>query len=122
MYLSRPIYRSKHTVPTYHYGCPCCGTFSLYRPMSEYDLAQDCPDCGTASNRVLVRGSAIAGMDAGKRAATAVNERSAHTPRRSATGASHGPGCGCCGGTSRRKLTADGLKGFPSGRPWMLSH
>ena len=109
-------------MPTYDYDCPSCGTFSLYRPMSEYDLAQNCPDCGTASNRVLVSVSAVAGMDAAKRVAMAVNERSAHAPRKSAAGGSHGPGCGCCSGASRRKPTADGLKSFPTSRPWMISH
>jgi putative FmdB family regulatory protein len=109
-------------VPTYDYGCPRCGTFSLFRPMAEYDQAQDCPDCGSASNRVLASVSAIAGMDAGKRRAMAVNERSVHAPRQSAAGASHGAGCGCCNGAGRRKLTAKGLKSFPSRRPWMISH
>jgi putative FmdB family regulatory protein len=109
-------------MPTYDYGCPRCGTFSLYRPMSDYDLAQACPDCGTASHRVLVSVSAIAGMDAGQRGAMAANERSAHAPRQSSAGVSHGPGCGCCGGAGKRKLTTHGLKSFPSRRPWMISH
>ena len=51
--------------------------------------------------------------------------------------ASHGPGCGCCSsgktvkdksGTDRKKparlvtKTKSGAKGFPTARPWMISH
>lgn len=104
-------------MPTYDYDCRRYGTFSLYRPMSEYDLAQDCPGCGAASQRVLLQVSAIAGMDARKRAAIATNELSAHAPRRSPAGTLHGPTCGCCTGARARAAAADGMKSFSSRRP-----
>jgi len=41
--------------------------------------------------------------------------------------AAHGPGCGCCS-TGKKKparlvtKTKGGAKGFPTARPWMISH
>ncbi len=102
-------------MPSYDYGCPGCGVFSLTRPMAEYDRPQDCPDCGAVSPRVISLMPAIAGMDAGRRTAMATNERSANAPRRS-----HAAGCGCCKPT--KKLAAEGVKSFPAARPWMISH
>jgi putative FmdB family regulatory protein len=106
-------------MPTYDYGCPRCGTFSLHRPMSEYDRAQDCPGCGMASPRLMLCMPGVAGMDPGRRAAMATNERSANAPRQSSA---HRPGCGCCAGAGARNAAADEVKGFPSRRPWMISH
>jgi len=39
--------------------------------------------------------------------------------------ASHGPGCGCCSSKKPARLvtkTKGGAKGFPTARPWMISH
>jgi len=87
--------------------------------MAEYDRPQDCPDCGATCGRVLSSMPAIAGMDSGRRTAIATNERSAHAPRLSSA---HGPGCGCCKTGTRKTLAAEGVKSFPSARPWMISH
>jgi len=41
--------------------------------------------------------------------------------------AAHGPGCGCCS-TGKKKparlmtQSKSGAKGFPTARPWMISH
>ena len=106
-------------MPSYDYGCQRCGEFSLWRPMAEYDLPQDCPDCGDSCGRVLSAMPAIAGIDAGRRAAMATNERSAHEPKR---WGAHAAVCGCCKPGGRKTLAADGVKSFPSARPWMISH
>ena len=39
--------------------------------------------------------------------------------------AAHGPGCGCCSSKKPARLmtkTKSGAKGFPTARPWMISH
>ena len=58
----------------------------------------------------------------------ATNERNAHAPKTVAEyKAAHGPGCGCCS-TGKKKparlvtKTKSGTKGFPTARPWMISH
>jgi hypothetical protein len=59
------------------------------------------------------------------RLAHTTNERSASSPRtRSELQNSHGAGCGCCAGKrlGAAKRTSDGAKGFPTKRPWMISH
>ncbi|MGY4500036.1 hypothetical protein ACVWYH_003967 [Bradyrhizobium sp. GM24.11] len=77
-------------------------------------------------------------MPAETRKAHAVNERSMHAPQTVAQyKASHGPGCGCCssgktvkdkGASDKKKparlvtKTRSGAKGFPTARPWMISH
>ena len=40
-------------------------------------------------------------------------------------GHAHGPGCGCCSSKKPARLvtkTKSGAKGFPTARPWMISH
>jgi len=112
-------------MPTYDYECADCGSFSAFRRMSEYRDPQPCPACGTASPRVLGAAPMVSGMPEARRSAMAVNERSAHAPAGSAEyKARHGAGCGCCGGGRRgaAAVAADGSRGFPSRRPWMISH
>jgi putative FmdB family regulatory protein len=109
-------------MPNYEYGCPDCGLFSMSRPMADYDRPQDCPHCGAVSHRVLVTMPAIAGMDAGTRLAMSTNERSSNAPRRSSAFGVHPSGCGCCRTASGTTTAPDGMKNFPSQRPWMISH
>jgi putative FmdB family regulatory protein len=109
-------------MPVYDYECEECGVFTAFRPMSEYKSPLACPGCGRDTARVFLAVPAIAGMDPGKRKAMAVNERSSHEPR--STGRSHGPGCSCCSNKAKTAATKSpgGAKGFPTKRPWMISH
>jgi putative FmdB family regulatory protein len=108
-------------VPVYDYLCGECGPFSELKPMSAFSDPCDCPGCGQASERAILHAPFIAGMDATKRTAIGVNERSANEPRSSAA---HGSSCGCCRPLSRNKTATspNGTKSFPSARPWMISH
>jgi len=107
-------------MPVYEYACDDCGPFTALRPMAAFQDPHACPDCGADAPRVLLSAPAIAGMDAGRRRAAAVNERSSNEPRRSS---GHAAGCGCCSG---RKLqlprATPAAKSFPAARPWMISH
>jgi putative FmdB family regulatory protein len=113
-------------MPTYDYDCPSCGGFDAFRSLSERNEPAACPDCGTASPRVMVSAPRLALMDGGVRTAIGVNERASHEPKRSGDYArlKHPAGCGCCsGGRSKATVTsASGAKAFPSKRPWMISH
>ena len=111
-------------MPAYDYDCCQCGSFTVFRPMAEYQLPHPCPGCGAAADRVLLSAPAFANMNGGRRQAIATNERSANEPRQSRNSSRHAPGCGCCtSATSRRTFTAkDGTKSFPAARPWMISH
>jgi putative FmdB family regulatory protein len=108
-------------LPVYDYLCVECGPFSEMKPMSAFSDPCDCPVCGQASERAILRAPFVAGMDSKKRNSLAVNERSANEPRSSGT---HGASCGCCRPLSRTKTAtaSDGSKSFPSARPWMISH
>ncbi|GCC48592.1 hypothetical protein chiPu_0032624 [Chiloscyllium punctatum] len=69
-------------------------------------------------------------MPSDKRKAYATNEQSRHAPKTlDQYKAAHGPGCGCCSSSSGKKKparlmtkTKSGAKGFPTARPWMISH
>jgi hypothetical protein len=67
-------------------------------------------------------------MPSDRRKAIAINERSSHAPKTlDQYKASHGAGCGCCSGKSKKPArlmtkTKSGAKGFPTARPWMISH
>ncbi len=111
-------------MPTYEYECARHGVFEAVRSMKESGEPQSCPDCGVLSPRVVVTAAAFAGMPSTLRTAHAINERSAHEPKTSAS-LRHKLGCACCSSGTKRSsaLTlADGSKSFPSKRPWMISH
>jgi len=111
-------------MPTYEYECARHGVFDAVRPMKESSLPQSCPDCGTLSPRVVATAVAFAGMPSALRTAHAINERSAHEPKTSAS-LSHKPGCSCCSSTRKRSsaLTLpDGSKTLVGKRPWMVGH
>ncbi|GBU18197.1 MULTISPECIES: zinc ribbon domain-containing protein [Methylobacterium] len=109
-------------MPVYDYACESCGPFTVLRPMSQFRDPHDCPDCGAECARAFLTAPNLASMDAGRRKAFAVNERSAHAPRRSG---GHGAGCGCCNNTTKNGAKPAPLgmaKSFPAARPWMISH
>ena len=114
-------------MPAYDYECPACGPFTALRPMAAWREPHDCPGCGEAAARSALSVPHLATMDAGRRRATATNERSSHAPKLSSqvspASAAHAAGCGCCAPKlGRVRTSADGTKGFPSARPWMISH
>ncbi|SMF89190.1 putative regulatory protein, FmdB family [Azospirillum oryzae] len=116
-------------MPMYDYECPTCGDFTEMRPMAESSLPQPCPWCEMPAPRVIRMAPAFSTLSAATRTAHSTNERSADRPKLlSEVGPAHkhGPGCGCCGGGGKKGRsvlrTADGAKGFPTARPWMISH
>lgn len=113
-------------MPTYDYACGHCGGFEALRPSGLRDEPAACPDCGSASPRVLSAAPRLALMASGTRCAIETNERARHEPVSSRDYARlrHPAGCGCCGSGKRgATVTApNGAKAAPSRRPWMISH
>jgi putative FmdB family regulatory protein len=115
-------------MPVYEYLCDACGPFTDMRPMSECDDPQGCPGCEASSPRVILTAPNFLCMPSDRRKAIAINERSSHAPKTlDQYKASHGAGCGCCSGKSEKPArlmtkTKSGAKGFPTARPWMISH
>ena len=88
-------------MPVYEYLCNDCGPFTEMRPMSEFEAPQDCPHCEAPAPRAILTAPAFFCMPSDKRKAHATNERSRHAPKTlDQYKASHGPGCGCCSGTT----------------------
>ena len=112
-------------MPVYDYLCESCGPFTLLRPMAECELPYDCPECGKSAPRAFLTAPHCSTMSSERRTMHATNERSANAPKSLAEyKASHRPGCGCCSGRASRMVTKgrNGAKGFPTSRPWMISH
>jgi len=115
-------------MPVYEYLCNDCGPFTDMRPMAECDLSQACPQCEAQSPRVILTAPKFLSMSSDQRKAHATNERSSNAPKTLGEyKASHGPGCGCCSGSAKKPArlmtkTKSGAKGFPTARPWMISH
>ena len=113
-------------MPIYDYLCDHCGSFSVLRPIDQRDAGCRCPTCEGDARRAILSAPALSSMTAHARAAHAANERAAHAPRTSAEyqASRHPPGCGCCSSKKSRATvrSADGAKGFPTKRPWMISH
>jgi putative FmdB family regulatory protein len=107
-------------MPLYDYLCTDCGPFTEMVPMDAYASPHECPSCKQTSPRAILSFPNFNGMDGNKRAAHAVNEKSAHAPQTSARSGKHPQGCGCCKVSSRIKPAA--MKAFPGTRPWMISH
>lgn len=106
-------------MPFYEYNCARCGPFTQLRPVSAFRDACPCPRCDAPSGRDGLSVPALSAMDAGTRRAHAVNERSAHAPRRSG---GHGAGCVCCGTAAPRRNQGGAAKSSPGARPWMIGH
>ncbi len=118
-------------MPTYDYACPSCGGFDAIRSLAARNEPCACPSCGAEATRVFVSAPRLACTSPEQRRAFDTNERSQHAPRSSRdTGESyarlrHPAGCGCCSGNGKRGATVtapNGVKAFPSKRPWMISH
>ncbi|WP_102226996.1 FmdB family zinc ribbon protein [Acidimangrovimonas sediminis] len=112
-------------MPVYDYRCADCGPFTLLSPMAEASAAQSCPACGAQAPRAILTAPRLATMPGATRRAHETNEKSRHAPGFTSTkGHVHGPGCGC--GGPGKPAAANGApppaKGFPSKRPWMISH
>ena len=116
----------RRAVPVYEYLCNDCGPFTDMRPMAECDDPQDCPQCAIEAPRVILTAPNFSNMAADRRKAFATNERSANAPKTLGEyKASHKPGCGCCSSKKPSRLmtkSRGGAKGFPTARPWMISH
>lgn len=109
-------------MPVYEYVCKKHGTFEALRPMESYADPCACPACGAQSARIMLTAPRLTARDRGQMRAHAVNERSASDPKRSS---SHGAGCACCSPARKGGKASAGpeaAKGFPSRRPWMISH
>ena len=112
-------------MPTYEYECRDCGGFDALRSVSRRDEPAACPKCGTASPRVMSAAPRLALMAGSTRSAIETNERARHEPKSSKDyqRLKHPSGCGCCSGKRGATVTAaNGVKGAPSRRPWMISH
>jgi len=110
-------------MPVYEYVCNTCGPFTRMRPMSEYDLPSDCPQCRARAPRVLLTAPQCLDMSPQSRRAHAVNERSVNAPGvHSSLKVVHGAGCGCCVTSNSKLRHKNAAKSFPFRRPWMLSH
>jgi putative FmdB family regulatory protein len=113
-------------MPTYDYTCAHCGGFDALRALAMRNEPAPCPQCGAASSRVFARAPGLALMQGITRTAIETNERARHEPKRSRDEPRlrHPVGCGCCrsGARGATVTAANGNKGFPSKRPWMISH
>ena len=112
-------------MPVYDYECESCGPFTVLRPMAECELPHDCPECSGEAPRAFLTAPYCTTLSSTKRTIHATNERSSNAPKTlNEYKASHGPGCGCCSGKASRLVTKtrSGAKGFPTARPWMISH
>jgi len=110
-------------MPVYEYLCATCGPFTATRPMVEFEAPQPCQGCGSVAPRVLLTAPHLATMSSQRRLAVTANERSADTPRRSSE-IRHGSDCSCCASSSAKFAMRgkNAAKGFPTRRPWMISH
>lgn len=111
-------------MPYYDYLCAECGPFTAMAAMADFDKPCGCPACGDDAPRALFTAPQLATMDGSRRGAFATNERARHEPKSTRK---HGPGCGCCSGSSKKMPSKtlhrpDGSKSFPAARPWMISH
>ena len=113
-------------MPTYDYECRDCGGFDALRSVSRRVEPAACPDCGPAAPRVMSAAPRQALMAGSTRSAIETNERARHEPKSSKDyqRLKHPSGCGCCSSAKRGATVtaANGVKGAPSRRPWMISH
>lgn len=113
-------------MPTYDYVCIKCGAFEVMRSIAQREAEAACPVCGTMCQRVLISAPRLSVMSAQTRHAMSTNERASHEPYSSKSYAPtmHPSGCSCCSGKELKATVVmpDGSKGFPSKRPWMISH
>jgi putative FmdB family regulatory protein len=116
-------------MPVYDYLCTRCGPFTEMRPMAESDRPHECPECGKDAPRAFLTAPYFSTMSSERRLAHATNERSASAPQTLSGLKAHGGGCSCCSEKSlrydkgaRTGSNRGAAKGFPTKRPWMISH
>ncbi|MCU4676214.1 zinc ribbon domain-containing protein [Catenovulum sp. 2E275] len=115
-------------MPLYDYKCAKHGVFQEMVPVAQGNEPCACPQCGEASNKVILIAPHILDMAPEKRKAHETNERASHQPVFSTVESrdkKHGRNCGCehkAAKSSRAVFLPDGSKIFPSARPWMISH
>jgi putative FmdB family regulatory protein len=116
-------------MPTYDYACARCGGFDALRSLGKRNEPMACPGCAALSPRVFASAPRLALLDGGTRSAIETNERARHEPmssREHHVRLRHPAGCGCCSSSSTKRgatlTAANGNKGFPGKRPWMISH
>ncbi|MEL6509980.1 MAG: zinc ribbon domain-containing protein [Pseudomonadota bacterium] len=105
-------------MPLYDYKCGDCGIFQSAASVSCFADPCTCPTCGASAPRALTVPQ-ISTASSAVRRAHAINERSAHSPKRSKE-----YGLKPSGQKIRSKALqhSDGSKSLRSHRPWMLSH
>ncbi len=114
------------TMPVYEYLCDDCGPFTQMRPMSECDEPHDCPQCSVEAPRVILTAPAFRLHARG--ATQSPRHQRAQFPRpqdaRSIQGRGTHRDVAAVRGNrrvwSRRPKAA--RRGFPTARPWMISH
>lgn len=116
-------------MPVYDYKCQTHGVFFELATLENYDQPCACPQCGSASARVILLAPEFLDMAQEKRQAFATNEKAQNEPIFSTDLSrqikKEDGGCGCSNHKkkgSRLMYTAQGDKFFPSARPWMISH
>ena len=115
-------------MPVYEYLCNDCGPFTDMRPMAECDDPQDCPRCEIKSPRVILTAPAFFCMPSDKRKAH--RHQRAQRPRAEDISRIQGlarPRLWLLFNRKEEAGPADdqdqsGAKGFPTARPWMISH
>jgi putative FmdB family regulatory protein len=124
----RPAFSATEAfMPAYDYLCEACGPFTEIRPMAESDAPCDCPECGGSAPRALLRAPYFSCVSANDRIAHSTNERARHEPMSldQFKNKRHRAGCACCGPKKPSRLVTEsktGERGFPTARPWMISH
>lgn len=108
-------------MPFYEYDCAGCGVFSAFKPMVQYQEPQPCPACHVLAPRIVVTAPACSVVPGSTRKAHALNERSAHEPKRTMPGAA-GHDSHRARRASRAPGPAGGTRGTAGTRPWMIGH
>jgi putative FmdB family regulatory protein len=84
-------------MPSYDYECADCGGFSLFRPMTEYKLAQKCPICDSVAPRSINGAPTVRSSSSGP--GRTVTDRGAFNIQTMRQGLQHW-NCRCCSGRS----------------------
>jgi putative FmdB family regulatory protein len=117
-------------MPVYDYKCAEHGLFYELASMDDHAEPMPCPECSTASARIIIMSPALLDMAKEKKQAIDRNQAAQHEPQYSdrdtraenADKLKHGSGCSHKKRGSKLMYTAEGNKMFPSMRPWMISH
>jgi putative FmdB family regulatory protein len=105
-------------MPIYDYECAEHGTFEMARPMSQSGNAGVCPDCGSASNRIITA-PRLRTLGPLTRMSMERNEKSRHSPHVCTSGCSHkaAPAAQNTDRSGKPKLIS-----YRGPRPWVVEH